>query len=117
MDTVRLREEEGDPTKSTYGNQPELVWSGLYQRSDEENRPDSGYLPFGWRRVLKGEGKDAQWLYTNSQDSDSTSYHERPPSYEETHTPPDIYSKPEFLNSKYYIRSYLLSGSDSCLRS
>lgn len=60
MDTVRLEEPEGDPTNSSFGpanypNQPEVVWSGLYQRPDEDNLPDNGYLPFGWKRVLRGE--------------------------------------------------------------
>jgi hypothetical protein len=102
MDTVRLDEDEVDPTKSSYLNQPELVWSGLYQRASENDLPDSGYLPFGWKRVLKGEGKDAKWLYTaDSTDSQPPSYHERPPSYGEAHTPPDIYSKKEFRNRNY----------------
>jgi hypothetical protein len=102
MDTVRLDEDEGDSTNSTYVNQPELVWSGLYQRASQDDLPDSGYLPFGWKRVLRGQGKDAKWLYTtDSTDSQPPSYHERPPSYEEAHTPPDIYSKNSLLNSKY----------------
>ncbi|PVF95617.1 hypothetical protein CPB86DRAFT_787858 [Serendipita vermifera] len=55
-------------------------------------RPDAGYLPKGWRRVLREEepGKGQQWYYTRSEkDDEDAKYQLDPPGPEADYVPPD----------------------------
>lgn len=78
-------------------DQPELVWSKLNQKSSDGMKRDESYLPLAMRRVLRGEGKDAKWLYTlDPSDNEYTVYYSSPPGRNTLPTKPDIFARQEF---------------------